>query len=97
MPVFICDNCDALDNTACGGTYWVRDVNYYGEEYLGKALCAECAPTKFKSGKPAPTGGKWHGEFEKEIMTEEKIKKYGVDNFIYLGKFEYMREEKNED
>lgn len=35
--------------------------------------CSECAE------------GKWHGRFPKEIMTTEKVEKYGRDNFIYTA------------
>lgn len=49
MPLFICDKCKTIENTALC-RYWSRD-----QDTKGKALCSECDP-KIK---------KWHGEFEK--------------------------------
>ena len=79
MGIFKCAKCGCAENTALG-FYWMRDdermINdldwsEVGEEYKGKALCSECAPKKWISGKE--TGwGKWHGKFEKKLFEEEK-------------------------
>lgn len=72
MPIFVCDNCGCKENTALGH-YWSRDMaDCWAPEVVGKALCSECGPTKFKDG--TPTGmGKWHGRFTKKIATPEEI------------------------
>ena len=91
MPVFICDLCDAIDNTGVGW-YWERNDDYLADKTLkGKALCTCCAPSEYKDGKPTEYTGEWHGRFEKTIATEEYIKEIGFPYFIYMGKFEYLR------
>ena len=67
MPLFVCDRCGCVDNTACGGTYWTRNQN---EEYFdgiknGEALCAECTPKIFSDGSTNEYGGIWHNKFPK--------------------------------
>lgn len=37
MPLFVCDRCHAIDNSACGGNYWDRLIAK--EKTI---LCAEC-------------------------------------------------------
>lgn len=60
MPLFVCSNCNGVDNTALA---W-----YWGHE--DKPLCAECAPAEFGDGEP--TGlGIWHGRFEKRAWNPE--------------------------
>ena len=54
MPIFKCDECGCVENTALSG-YWWRKSN--GKD---KALCSECDPKI----------GKWHGVFEKMPATE---------------------------
>lgn len=77
MPIFKCENCGCLENTALG-FYWFADkVDRYDwsgiEERKGMKLCSECAPQKFKSGEK--TGyGKWHNKFPKRKPTEEESK-----------------------
>ena len=92
MPLFICEKCDAIDNTACGGTFWTKDLTrqIWPEEAQGKALCAECAPTHYKSGEPNERGGKWHGRFEKEYATQETVDAMTdeqKERFVGLGRF----------
>lgn len=82
MPLFVCDKCKAIENTALG--------LYTAKEDYGKpnqALCSECMPyKKYVVGeKVIEEGGKWHGEFPKEIATTESIKEIGETNFIYVA------------
>lgn len=71
MAIFKCEKCGCAENTVLGW-YWLAkdfaetaDWTDVGEEYKGKHLCSECAPSKFKDGKP--TGyGKWHNKFPKK-------------------------------
>ena len=37
MPLFVCDKCHAIDNSALGGSYWTRFLD--GKE---ERLCCEC-------------------------------------------------------
>lgn len=47
MPLFVCDNCKGIDNTACGGTYWSR---MFAEDK--RILCSECHTGKWKAPFP---------------------------------------------
>lgn len=76
MGLYKCEKCGCVENTALGW-YWTAslladdcDWSEVGEEYKGKKLCSECAPKKYKDGKP--TGfGKWHGHFPKTPFPDE--------------------------
>lgn len=90
MSVYICDNCDVIENTALG-LYHFKDHESVLEEYRGKALCSQCAPNQiFVDGSTYHKYGKWHGRFERKIVTEQYIRENAKD-FIYLGRFEYLR------
>lgn len=65
MPLFVCDECGCVDNTALGH-FWGRDLwEFLGENKSGKALCSECAPTHFDDGSTSDWG-KWHNHFPKK-------------------------------
>lgn len=55
MPLFVCDECHAIDNSACGGNFWDRLLEDGLKATSGKILCAECY------------AGTWHGQFTKRI------------------------------
>lgn len=77
MPLFICENCGCIENTALGH-YWSRKfVKFKDETMNGKALCSECTPTEFEDGSKSD-GGKWHGRFPKEKYNPEKHKNHLV-------------------
>lgn len=78
MPLFICDNCDTIENTACCW-YWSRNDKSLGHD--GRALCSVCEPTI----------GKWHGRFPRQFATEETVKSAKADYFRYAGRFESIR------
>lgn len=69
MPLFKCDVCGCVENTAlacqgCDG-YAVTFFDWTGlEDRKGKKLCSECAPTRYGDGEPTEYG-KWHGQFPK--------------------------------
>jgi len=67
MPLFVCDRCGCVDNTTCGGTYWIKDHNeeYFDNVKNGEALCSECAPEFCNDGSESG-GGVWHNKFQKE-------------------------------
>jgi len=65
MPLFICENCGCIENTALGH-YWSRKhVKFKDEKMNDKALCSECTPLEFSDGSRAGNG-KWHNHFPKE-------------------------------
>ncbi len=70
MPLFICDCCGAVDNTALGGC---RGQVGWKEYRDAKApdLCCKCYT------------GKWHDEFPYEVCTQEVFLKIGASNFVY--------------
>lgn len=68
MPLFECDNCHCVENTATG-CYWSRDMGVWPEEYKGKKLCSECASPVYNDGKESGFG-KWHGRFPKRHISE---------------------------
>jgi len=81
MPLFVCDKCKVVENTACGH-YWTRNMGLEdGKKEDSRALCSECMPGPDYLGR----GGKWHGKFPKVIATTEIIKEYGEDNFVYMS------------
>jgi len=74
MPLFVCDKCKAIENTALG-SYWYS--KHKGED----ALCSECMPYR----KITKEGGKWHNKFPKTIATTEIIKDMGEGHFVYVA------------
>ena len=57
MPLFKCEGCGCVENTALSN-FWTRGINWTtGEPVIPKppALCSECDPAI----------GTWHGEFPK--------------------------------
>lgn len=75
MPLFCCEKCKCIENTALSN-YASRNQNIWSSEYIGKKLCSECAPSKYKSGKPTPYGV-WHGKFPKKSAVGMLIDQYG--------------------
>lgn len=73
MSLYVCDNCDCIENTALGA-YWSRNApDVYPKEYQGKALCSECGPPFYINGTPTHFGV-WHGKFEKESLSQYREK-----------------------
>lgn len=93
MPLFICDRCQAIENTAVGHYWGARELGdgkpprrwWADDDLLGKALCSECTPTEFYDGSKCDKGGKWHGRFPKETATPELIEKFGRSSFVYTA------------
>lgn len=72
MPLFICDKCNCVENTALGH-FWGRDMELFGPELQKKALCSECMPDTYSDGSKNEDGGKWHGRFPKRQPTALEI------------------------
>jgi len=97
MPMFICSRCGGIDNTACGRNQYKDSgefVNFFENPAKTDALCSECKPLQSSSSRYP--GGVWHGEFPKEIATEEIVLTRGLwpkgnNGFMHLGTFEYLR------
>jgi len=60
MPLFKCDNCDCLENTALAPHSWTQLLNKQ------PMLCSECEPAQ----------NKWHGRFKKVKWNGESIINY---------------------
>lgn len=80
MPLFICEKCGCIENTALGH-YWSKDTQMFKNTEWGKALCSECSPNKFPDGSNYAKGGKWHGQFPKESF-EEYMKAGGKREYV---------------
>lgn len=76
MPLFVCENCQTVDNTALG-FYWPRPYTKWDKEFKnlnGKALCSCCIPNKFSDGSINENyNGEWHNKFPKQKV-EDYIK-----------------------
>lgn len=66
MPLFVCDTCDCVENTALG-SFWSKHkhMRFFGIAD-GTALCSECAPDTYLDGSKNSKGGKWHNRFIKK-------------------------------
>lgn len=69
MPIFRCEKCGCVENTASSG-YWLRKIDRATGEFTEPALCSECDP-RFE---------KWHGMFDKMSATGYFL---GNDGFLY--------------
>lgn len=70
MPLFVCDKCHAIDNSACGGNYWDRLLKDGLKETSGMILCAECRT------------GIWHNQFAKRTYQPGDEKRSGGIEYI---------------
>ncbi len=86
MPLFVCDNCDTIDNTACAHFWSRHDAEMFAPEFVGKALCACCAPQQYLNGKPTTFDGQWHGRFPQQKASAEYIAARPGELY-YLGRF----------
>ena len=99
MPLFVCEKCGGIDNTAYG-RYWTKDLpDLWKEDNRGMALCCECAPTHFKNGRlvheytdnESCKFGTWHNKFPKRYykdLTKEERKSLINYNKEKFKKFE---------
>lgn len=72
MPLFVCDKCGAIDNTALG-FYWSRNrVNFKDPALKGMALCTRCVPEEYDDGSKTGYNGKWHNKFPLELYEDVK-------------------------
>ncbi len=101
MPLFICDECSGIENTALGTSFLKSTGKFYGllvkDHSKVTALCSECTPPERAHRRPPLT---WHGEFPKVIATEQMVRECGLwphpltgthSGFMHLGKFEHLR------
>ena len=107
MPLFRCDVCNCVENTALG-FYWgasnrsMRDC-WEDKSLDGKRLCSECSPATYKDGSPNRGGGAWHGQFPK-VDTDAAGYTEGVDGLLYKveelapgGRWEHYAKERSHD
>jgi len=75
MPLFVCDKCKCVDNTALGH-YWGSNQDFFDDEFKGMAFCNGCAPPKYKDGTiNRDSGEEWHNHFPKQSV-EDFLKEY---------------------
>lgn len=68
MPLFQCEKCGCVENTACCG-YWGRNrPSLTHKKDLGKKLCCACESTTYPSGEAKDRGGRWHNEFDRIFL-----------------------------
>lgn len=81
MPLFICEECGAIENTATG-FYWARKHNNWEDKSLnGKALCRDCVPDKYIDGSKSDRHKRgWTKSFPKEIYDPVKHKDWDLIN-----------------
>lgn len=82
MPLFVCEECGCVDNTACGGTFWV--VLHAKND---KVLCCECHLGKWHNRFPKKIATK------RKI---KQIKKYWKKNLSSENYKLVYREDKSE-
>lgn len=87
MPLFVCECCGTIENTALG-FYWCKKIyKFQDESKNGKALCSACIPEFFSDGSRARSHdivGKWHGKFEQQNikdLTKSEIKQLDLLNY----------------
>lgn len=69
MPIFVCDICHAMDNSARDGNYWDRLLtDNRSKPFVIK--CSEC------------NTGKWHDKFPKRIYQPGDEKREGGIHYI---------------
>ena len=82
MSSYICEKCGCIDNSGCGGNFWVVKMNRYKKEkgeppsisHIDEYenwhyLCSECYSGKFSDGSCKDKSG-WHDRFEKRHWSE---------------------------
>lgn len=69
MPLFKCEQCGTVENTACSN-YWVRSYGLKEGTPTPPALCSACDPEIQE----------WHGMFDQEPATGYML---GADGFLY--------------
>lgn len=70
MPLFVCDQCRAVESTAT--STFSRQRQERAEGKRDKLLCSECE------------SGSWHGLFPKQVATRAYLRAHRHD-FLYLG------------
>lgn len=65
MPLFVCDECNCVENTALG-LYWsVGIAEFKDKSKNNKALCSACKPKEYIDGSMDNNAGVWHGKFSR--------------------------------
>lgn len=67
MPVFRCNKCGCVENTATGW-YWSRNMSSTPERWK-EALCSEHGPKFIDGDFSDEEEGEWHGKFDKMSAT----------------------------
>lgn len=97
MAAYICVKCGCIDNTACGGNYWVKEFKPYKDEYANTySLCTACTPSELADGSIDEDAGKWHNIFAKKHWTEFGTKEQIIaicdeGNGNFVNAYEYFK------
>lgn len=82
MPLFVCDKCHGIDNTALHGNYWTRLVDDDKKKFSGMILCSECHT------------GTWHGRFPK-VKFDPATDLAGQYCYVPIALYQASRKNKN--
>jgi len=80
MPIFVCEKCGAIENTALGHFWGKAHFRFKDANLNGKALCSRCVPIQFISGAKTGYNGEWHNKFPFEIYDPVKHKDWDIIN-----------------
>ena len=80
MPLFICEKCGSIENTALGFWWSKGEFKFKDSSLNDKALCSACMPTEFEDGEPTGETGEWHGRFPREKYDPIKHKEWNIMN-----------------
>lgn len=71
MPLFVCSECHAIENTAIGH-YWSRHNHERDpEKWPAEPLCSGCMPEWMREMRHIE--GDWHGQFPKVIAEPRDV------------------------
>lgn len=85
MSIYQCDDCGCSENTACGWYHARNNERLTPINYLGKALCSACAPTKWPNGEHNNFFTKeWHGLFDRTFLPHGEFKTNGDGNIEHI-------------
>ena len=76
MPLYVCEKCNCVDNTALDGNYWQSRKCFSKATEL--ALCSECH------------SGKWHDKFPKENFNDEPYNGKRDSNFCDINNLDEL-------
>jgi len=83
MPLYVCEKCNCVDNTALDGNYWQSRKCFSKSTEI--ALCSECY------------SGKWHNKFDKVNFNDEPYNGKRSSNFCDINNIEDLDIDPNDE